>query len=330
VIDHSRGEIFTLSEVIVMDEMKSYLVHEFLDEYRAQRMDRRAMLRRITLILGSAATASAWFQSQGEPVSVAEAAESYNYLIPTPPMWGSTTVPEDDPSLASAGMVNFSGRDGAALSGYAAKPANLTAAPAVLVIHANRALTDHYRDVARRFAREGYMALAIDLVSREGGAHSFADPAAITAALSSAGTQRHLDDLSTGIDYLLSQPEAVQSGVGVTGYCFGGNLAWRMAVEDDRVVAAVPYYGSAPPLDRVPSMRAAVFGVYASDDERVNQSAIALEDALRSNGKTYAMKQYPGTYHGFFDDTNPRYPAEQARQAWADTLAWFQQHLAMA
>jgi carboxymethylenebutenolidase len=139
-----------------------------------------------------------------------------------------------------------------------------------------------------------------------------------------------VDDLSAGIDYLLNQPDAVQSVVGVTGYCFGGGLAWRMAVEDDRVAAAVPYYGSAPPLDKVPGMRAAVFGVYASDDERINQSAIALEDALRANGKTYAMKQYPGTYHGFFDDTNPRFPAEQAREAWADTLAWFRQHLAMA
>jgi carboxymethylenebutenolidase len=313
-----------------MDEMKAYLVNEFLDEYRAQRMDRRAMLRRITLILGSAATASAWFRSQGEQVSVAEAAESYNYIIPTPPVWGSTTVAEDDPSLASAGMVEFSGRDGATLMGYAAKPANQSAASAVLVIHANRALTDHHRDVARRFAKEGYMTLAIDLVSREGGAHSFADPAAIGAALTSAGTQRHLEDLSAGIDYLLSQPEAVQSGVGVTGYCFGGGLTWRMALEDDRVAAAVPYYGTAPPLDKVPGMRAAVFGIYASDDARVNQSAIALEDALRSNGKTYAMKQYPDTYHGFFDDTNPRHPAEQAREAWADTLAWFQQHLAMA
>jgi carboxymethylenebutenolidase len=313
-----------------MDEMKAYLVHEFLDEYRARHMDRRAMLRRITLILGSAATASAWFRSQGEDVSVAEASESYNYLIPPPPLFGAVTVPEDDPAISAAGTVEFSARDGATLYAYAAKPAGVAAAPAVLVIHANRALTDHHRDVVRRFGREGYPALAIDLVSREGGVQSFADPAAITAALSSAGTLRHVGDLSAGIDYLLSQPETVQSGVGVTGYCFGGGLTWRMAVEDDRVAAAVPYYGSAPPLEKVPDMRAAVFGVYASDDERINQSAIALEDALKANGKTYAMKQYPGTYHGFFDDTNPRFPAEQAREAWADTLAWFRQYLATA
>jgi carboxymethylenebutenolidase len=313
-----------------MDEIKEYFVHEFLDEYRAQRMDRRSMLRRITLILGSAAAASAWFHSQGEQVSVAEAAESYNYLIPTPSIHGQVTVPEDDPSITAAGMVEFGARDGATLYGYSAKPAGFAAAPAVLIIHANRGLTDHHRDVARRFAKEGYTALAADLVSREGGSSSFADPAAITAALSGAGSTRHVGDLSAGIDYLLSQPEAAQGGVGVTGYCFGGGLAWRMAVEDERVAAAVPYYGSAPPLDKVPGMRAAVFGVYASNDERINQTAIPLEDALSANGKTYAMKQYPGTGHGFFDDTNPSYPAEQAREAWADTLAWFGQHLSMA
>jgi carboxymethylenebutenolidase len=313
-----------------MDEIKEYFAYEFLDEYRAQRMDRRAMLRRITLILGSAATASAWFHAQGEEVSVAEAAESYNYLIPTPPMSGSTTVAEDDPSLAFAGMVEFSARDGAVLMGYAAKPTNTMTAPAILLIHANRALTDHNRDVARRFAKEGYLALAIDLTSREGGASSFADPAAISAALSAAGTQRHVGDMIAGIDYLLGQPATVQSGVGAIGYCSGGGLAWRIAVEDDRVAAVVPYYGSAPPLDKVPGMRAAAFGVYASDDERVNQSAIALEDALKSNGKTYAIKQYPGTRHGFFDDTGSVYSPDQAPIAWTDTLAWFKQYLPTA
>jgi carboxymethylenebutenolidase len=313
-----------------MDQMKEYLAHEFLDDYRASRMNRRSMLRRITLMLGGAVTASAWLQTQGESVSAAEAAESYNYLIPTTPLWGSTTVEETDPAIAAAGTVQFSARDGATLSGYAAKPATLMSAPAVLVIHENRALTDHHRDVARRFAKEGYLALAIDLVSREGGADSFPDPAAISAALTSAGTERHVGDLSAGIDYLLSQPESVQSGVGVTGYCFGGGQAWRIAVEDDRVAAAVPYYGTAPPLEKVPTMRAAVFGVYAADDERINQSAIALEDALKANGKTYAMKQYPGTGHAFFNDTGSRYSPDQAREAWTDTIAWFRQHLPTA
>lgn len=311
-----------------MDETKAYLVNEFLDEYRAQRMDRRGMLRRVTLILGGAVTASVWLQSQGERVSVAEAAESYNYRIPTNP--SVAMIDETDSSLASASNVQFSARDGATLYGYIAKPAGLMFAPGVLIIPDNRGLYDHPRDVARRFASQGYVGLTIDLASRDGGTDNLPDSAAVSAALSRAGTERHEGDLAAGIDYLVSQPETIQSGVGVIGYCFGGSLTWRMAVGDERVASAVPYYGSAPPLDRVPGMRAAVFGVYAGNDDRVNQTSIPLEEALQANGKTYAMKRYPGVNHGFFNDDSSVYAPEAAAEAWTDTLAWFSQYLPTA
>ncbi|MFN0071933.1 MAG: dienelactone hydrolase family protein [Chloroflexota bacterium] len=310
-----------------MDDMKSYLVHEFLDEYRAQRMDRRAMLKRVTLIIGGAATASAWLQSQGEAVSAAEAAQSIHYLIPSDQIGSAVTVQENDPAITGAGMVQFPARDGATIFGYAASPAGMATAPSVLIIHENRALLDHYKDVARRFAREGFSALAIDLVSRDGGTDSFADQPSISAALTNAGAERHVVDMIAGIDFLLGQPGAVQGGVGVTGFCFGGSQAWRIAVEDDRVAATVPYYGSAPPLAKVPAMRAAAFGVYASDDERINQSAVPLEEALRTNGKTFMMKQYPGTSHGFFNDTGQRHAPDASREAWSDTLVWFRQYV---
>jgi carboxymethylenebutenolidase len=311
-----------------MDETKAYLVNEFLDEYRAQRMDRRAMLRRVTLILGGAVTATAWLQSQGEGVSAAEAAESYNFRIPWPK--APALIDENDPSLASASSVQFSARDGATLFGYIAKPAGLMSAPGVLIIPDNRGLYDHPRDVARRFANQGYVGLTIDLASRDGGTDNLPDSAAVAAALSRAGSERHEGDLLASIDYLTSQPETIQSSVGVVGYCFGGSLTWRMAVGDERVAAAVPYYGSAPPLERVPAMRAAAFGVYAGNDERVNGTAVPLEEALQSNGKTYAMKRYPGVNHGFFNDASNVYAPEAAAEAWADTLAWFKQYLASA
>ncbi|HEX3244975.1 MAG TPA: dienelactone hydrolase family protein [Chloroflexota bacterium] len=312
-----------------MDETQAYLAHEFLDDYRAERMDRRSMLRRITLLLGGAVTASAWLQMQGVSVSVAEAAESYNYRIPPVPPTVAT-IDENDPSIATAGAVQFSARDGATLFGYVAKPAGLSPVPAIIIIHDNRGLSDHQRDVARRFAKQGFIALAIDLVSREGGSGSMPDGAAVSAALSRAGTARHVGDLTAAIDYLISQPDVVNTGSGVIGYCFGGSLTWRMAVGDERVAAAVPYYGSAPPLENVPAMRAATFGVYASDDDRVNQSSVPLEEALRVNGKTYAMKRYPGTRHGFFNDTGSVYEPEAASDAWSDTVAWFRQYLPTA
>lgn len=310
-----------------MDEMKEYLVYEFLDEYRARRMDRRAMLKRVTLILGGATSAVTWLHAQGEHVSAAEAAQSVNFLIPAEQARSAVTVAPDDPAIADVGLVEYPARDGATLFGYGARPAALAVAPAVMIIHANGGMQEHHMDVARRFAREGFAALAIDLLSREGGTAAQADQPTASAALTSAGTNRHVGDMLSAIDYLHTLPHAAKSGVGVTGYCFGGGLAWRIAVEDDRVAAAAPYYGIAPPLENVPSMRAAVHGVYASDDERINNSAIPLEEALRTHGKTYAMKQYPGTRHGFFGDTGNAYAPDQAREAWSDTLAWLRQYV---
>ena len=161
----------------------------------------------------------------------------------------------------------------------------------------------------------GFAALAIDLVSREGGSATFADQPTVSAALTNAGIERHVMDMVGALDFLNTLPFVVQGGQGVTGYCYGGGVAWRIAVEDSRVVAAVPYYGIAPPLEKVPDMRAAVRGVYASDDERVNSTAVPLELMLRESGKTYAMKQYPDTRHGFFGDTSNVYAPEQAQAA---------------
>ena len=312
-----------------MDEVKQYLVQEFLDEYRAKRMVRRAMLRRITLILGGAAAAATWLQSQGESVSAREAEIATRTLIPPPPAAPQMVSPDDPSIVASA--VQFAARDGADLIGYISRPATAsmgTPAPGVLVIHENRGLTDQQRDVTRRFAKEGFVAVAVDLTSREGGAGSFPDGAAIGAALTAAGSDRHVGDLMSSVDYLLAQPETSQLGAAVTGYCFGGSLSWRMAVMDDRLAAAAPYYGSAPPLDLVPGMRAASLGVYAETDDNVNRTRPGLEDALTSAGKTFQMKTYPGTMHAFFNDTGERYNATAAADAWTDTLAWFRQHTA--
>ncbi len=256
-------------------------------------------------------------------------AESYNYLIPTRPLWGSTIVEETDPAIAAAGTVQFTARDGATLSGYAAKPATQSA-PADPGDPENRALTTILRTLLVDSPRKATWPWRSISCLAEGGSDSFPDPAAISAALTSAGTERHVGDFSAGIDYLLSQPRLCKVGVGVTGYCFGGGQAWRIAVEDERVAAAVPYYGTAPPLEKVPTMRAAAFGVYAADDERINQSAIALEEALKANGKTYAMKQYPGHWPRVFQRHRLRYSADQAREAWSDTIAWFRQHLPTA
>jgi carboxymethylenebutenolidase len=312
-----------------VDTFQQYLVEEFLDDHRARRMSRRAMLRRITLILGSAAAATAWLQSRGMAVSAEEAAAAVRELAPADQADSGVTVSPDDPALV-AGTVTFTASDRAELLGYMAKPTEmgqLGQGPSVLVIHENRGLLEHYKDVARRFAKEGFVALAIDLVSREGGTDSLPDQAAVSAALAAAGPERHVGDMSDAIGYLTAQAEVLPGGVGVTGYCFGGGMCWRIAVEDQNVAAAAPYYGSAPPLEKVPQMRAAVLGIYAELDERINAGIPTLEEALRHAGKTYKMKIYPGADHAFFNDMGARYHTEAAADAWAETLAWLRAYL---
>lgn len=315
-----------------VDTSQQYLVEEFLDDYRAQRMPRRAMLRRVTLILGGAAAAIAWLQSQGEVFSAEEAAAATLELAPSDQTGSGVTVSPDDPALA-AGMVTFAARDGAELFGYVAKPTDmgqLGQGPGVLVIHENRGLLEHYKDVARRFAKEGFVALALDLVSREGGTDRLPDQPAVSAALSAAGAERHAADMSDAVGYLMAQAEVLPGGVGAVGYCFGGGQVWRLAVEDQNLAAAAPYYGSAPPLEKVPQMRAAVLGVYAGTDERTNASIPALEAALQQAGKTYQIKVYSGADHAFFNDMGARYHPEASADAWGETLAWFRQYLPQA
>jgi carboxymethylenebutenolidase len=312
-----------------METFQQYLVEEFLDDYREQQMPRRAMLRRITLLLGSAVAAATWLQSQGVAVSAEEAAAATLELVPSDQTGSGVTVSPDDPALA-AGMVTFAARDGAELFGYVAKPADmgqLGRAPGVLVIHENRGLLEHFKDVARRFAKEGFAALAIDLLSREGGTDTFPDQPAVSAALSAAGPERHVADVSDAIGYLLGQTEVLPGGVGATGYCFGGGICWRVAVDDQNVAAAAPHYGSAPPLEKVPQLRAAVLGIYGERDERINAGIPALEDALQQTGKTYKIKIYPGAGHAFFNDTGSGHHPEAAADAWAETLAWFRAYL---
>ncbi len=111
------------------------------------------------------------------------------------------------------------------------------------------------------------------------------------------------------------------------GYCFGGGITWRVATALPELKAAVPFYGPAPSLDQVPNIRAAVFGVYAEQDNRINAGKDALEQALIDAGTTHRMKVYPGVNHAFHNDTGGRYVEAQATQDWQDALAWFEEHV---
>ena len=242
---------------------------------------------------------------------------------PTEPQ-SPLSVAADDPAVQGADITFPSGD--VEVMGYLAQPAEAGVYPAILVCHENRGLTDHIRDVARRFAKNGYVALAVDLLSREGGTPAN-DRDAVPGLLTNAGADRHVGDFMAAADYLKTLETVDAARLGMTGYCFGGGITWRVATAMPDLKAAVPFYGPAPELDQVPNIQAAVFGVYAEQDERINGGIADLEKALQDAGTTYQITIYPGVNHAFHNDTGQRYVEAQATEAWEDTLAWFAEHV---
>jgi carboxymethylenebutenolidase len=198
----------------------------------------------------------------------------------------------------------------------------------VLVIHENKGLNDWVRSVAGRFAGAGYSALAIDLLSEEGGTGHFADPAQATAALSAVKPSRFIADLNSGIDELQMRVPARK--IAVVGFCFGGGLVWQLlASGSPELSAAVPFYGPLPDNpDFAGSKRAAVLALYGALDTRVTGSQAAAKAALDRAGLVNDIVVEPNADHAFFNDTGPRYNAAAANDAWGRVLEWFGQYLA--
>jgi carboxymethylenebutenolidase len=323
-----------------IETFRKYLIEEFYDDYRGGEISRRTFIRRVAFITGSmAATVAAMTAVGCQPIELPAATEAMpEDVTPTPAAEEeaqATTAPEpearsplsvaeDDPAVR-AEMVTFpSGGD--EISGYLAQPAEEGVYPAILVCHENRGLTAHIEDVARRFAKEGYVALAIDLLAREGGTAAH-DRDAVPGLLTDAGADRHVGDFVAGADYLQTLDTVDDGRIGMIGFCFGGGITWRVATALPTLKAAAPFYGPAPDLDQVPNIQAAVLGVYAEQDERINAGIEPLEQALQDAGVNYRIIIYPGVNHAFHNDTGDRYVEEQATQAWNDALAWFDEYV---
>jgi carboxymethylenebutenolidase len=311
-----------------LSQFERYLVHEFVEDYVDGLMSRRDMMHRVLHITGSvAATATVLTQYGVKPASAQEGTPTPR---PTPTGPRSTeSVAEDDPTI-TASDITFTGLDGAEITAYQAMPSAAAGLyPVVLICHENRGLTDHIRDVARRWAAQGYVAAAVDLLSREGGTANIADLAEIPALLSDdTKLQRHVDDFKAAVAYYGTQEFADASRLGMTGFCFGGGITWRAATQMPELKAAAPYYGPPPPLEDVPNITAAVLGVYSDDpDDFANEGLEELTAALEEAGVTFQINIYPDAQHAFHNDTGPRWNEEQALQAWNDTVAWFEQYV---
>lgn len=298
-----------------MNDLQRYLAEEFVEDYEEGRLGRRRALKLIAGIAGGAAAAQmleACTQSTLAPDR------------PAPSAGTPVHVAYDDPAIV-AGPAEFPGK-GARLAGYLARPSQPGEFPIVLVCHENRGLTRHIEDVTRRLAKAGYVGLAVDLLSREGGTDKL-NFDAIPGLLGKAPPTRFVQDFQSGLAFAKAQPFARPERAGMVGFCFGGGVTWRVAAATPELRAAVPFYGLPVEASEVPDIRAAVLAIYAGRDRRIDQHIPAIEAAMQKNGKTFRKIIYPEVDHAFHNDTGDRYDADAARAAWGETLAWFAKYL---
>ncbi len=281
-------------------------VFDLYDEYCHGRIDRRAFLRKSAAI-GAAGLA------------MAEA------LMPD--YARAQTISPDDARI-KAQFVEYPSPGGnrGTMKGYLAQPAAQGPYPAVLVIHENRGLNPYVADVARRLAVSGFLALAPDGLAPLGG-YPGNDDAAREMWGKLDQTKLNTDMLN-GARWLKAHALSTHK-LGVVGFCWGGGTANFLAVSlGADLQAGVPFYGAAPESSAVPKIKAPLLLHFAENDERINSMWPAFERALKAAGVSYEMYRYPGTQHGFHNDSTPRYRPEAAKLAWDRTVAFFKANLA--
>lgn len=281
-------------------------IYDLYDEFCHTAMDRRTFLSRAAAlgIFGGVAMAQALLPRYAEAAMIQF----------TDPRIKATYVEYDSPGGTSGRM-----------RGYLVQPAGEGPFPAVVVIHENRGLNPHIEDVARRAAVEGFLAFAPDGLFPIGGyPGNDEDGKAMQASLDK---DKLFTDLMNGAKFV--KAHALSTGkLGATGFCYGGGVTNALAVElGADLQAGVPFYGAAAKTEDVPRIQAPLLIQYAEDDARINAMRPGYEEALTAHGKRFESHVYPGTKHGFHNNSTPRYNEEQAKIAWDRTVAFFKAHL---
>lgn len=277
------------------------------DEYTHLTLDRRSFMQKLTALSGSAASAAAI-----APLLAANSAQA------------EMIAPGDE--RLDASDITYPGAGGE-MKGYLATPKNASGKlPAVIVIHENRGLNPHIRDVARRMALEGFVALAPDFLSPSGGTPGDEDKAReMIGGLDAAQTVEN----GKATVAFLSAYEAGNGNTGAMGFCWGGGLVNRLAVNAPDLKAGVAYYGAQAKAEDVPSIEAALMLHYAGLDERINAGIEDYRKALTDNGKEFTIHIYDGVNHAFNNDTSAaRYDKAAADLAWGRTVEFFKEKLA--
>ena len=288
------------------------LIHLYVDGA----FDRRELLTRVAKYTGS--------------IAAAMVAVGPEIMAQAPPPSGppaNASVPEEAPDIQWF-WVDYAGETGT-LRGYFARPRFETRrVPAIVVVHENRGLNDHIKDVTRRVARAGFVGLGVDLLSRVGGTDSFATVTAATQALTRLTSAELLSDLKSGIEFLKIADFVRSDRIGAVGFCFGGGQVFNLAFNVPELTAAVPYYGTPPnPLPSFDNLNAKLLAIFSETDYNQNGRIPELVTGMVQRRKTLGLHLYQGTGHGFHNDTGAVYNANAASDAWSRTIAFFNTHL---
>jgi carboxymethylenebutenolidase len=298
-----------------MTELQRYLAEEVAEDLADGIITRREAMRRLGL-MGLTGAAATGILSTAASEAVASGGHRGAGAGRGAP--GLQSVDEWAPVATTP--ITFAGPNGPLLAAWA--PAEGRVKGSVLVIHENRGLNDHIRNVAGRFAASGFSALALDLLSEEGGTASFPGEAEVAAALSTIPPTRFDADMKAAVTELRNR--VPRKPVNAIGFCFGGGMIWRLlASGENRLHAAAPFYGPFPEGGNLNGARAAVLGVYAGLDTRVNATRDAAKAALEAAHLKHQILTFTEANHAFFNDTGARFNAPAAEEAWARVQAWF-------
>jgi carboxymethylenebutenolidase len=295
-----------------VNQLQKYLAEEVAEDLSDGIISRREAMRRLGL-LGMSATAAT-----GLLASFAVPAEALSDPAAEPRLAASRGSQTTWAPIATE-SITFAGPRSPLLAAWAPAP---DPRGGVLVIHENRGLNEHIRTVAGRLAASGYSALALDLLSEEGGTGAFPGEAEVAAALSQIPPERFVADMKAAVTEL--QDRVPRKKLAAIGFCFGGSMVWHLlAAPEPRLAAAAPFYGPFPEGGDLRGTRAAVLGVFGGQDARVNATLPGAEAALEAAHLKYELLTFSDAGHAFFNDTGARYNPHASVEAWRRALNWF-------
>jgi carboxymethylenebutenolidase len=300
-----------------MTELQRYLAEEVAEDHADGIITRREAMRRLGLLGLSSAVATSLLATVPQ-----EAESRRRSKKPKPPSAGSASI-EWAPVPTEA--ITFPGPRGITLQAAwapAARPQG-----GILVIHENRGLNDHIRSVAGRLAAGGYSALALDLLSEEGGTAAIGDEAQVAAILASVPPERFDADMQAAVTELTRR--LPRRNLAATGFCFGGGMVWRLLASNERrLAAAIPFYGPFPENASLKGSKTAVLAIYGGLDTRVNATRDAAQAALEGARLKHQFVTFTEADHAFFNDTGARFNAAAAAEAYRRLLDWLDRFVA--